>query len=191
MRPCSGPRTGILSMKRFSLPFLAAISAAVVFSLSSATASPLSLNQDNRYRSFDEIFSSTAVPGALTMESFQTFDFRTAGVGSSVFRRSARVTSLLAGSRFEAREDYATSYNETYQPAGAFDIPKFTVTSVSSPIFGPLDTTNTTSGPVSGGYPGGFTAMPEPTTWVAGVLTLLAIAYTQRRRLRRSVTLKA
>ncbi|MFN2507141.1 MAG: hypothetical protein ABR589_00015 [Chthoniobacterales bacterium] len=165
-------------MKRFSYQLVAAFSAAVIFSVSSATASPVSQNEDNRYRSFDEIFSATAAPGALTMEAFPSFDFRTAGVGSWVFVRSSRRSPLLAAPQWEAREEYGTSYNDSsYASLGSFDLPKFSNTSAATSILSPLDDSGL-------GLNGDITTAPEPTTWATGALALLAIGYTQRRRLR-------
>ncbi|MFN2507143.1 MAG: beta strand repeat-containing protein [Chthoniobacterales bacterium] len=81
-------------MKGFSYQLVAPFSAAVIFSVSSATASPLSLNDDNRYRSFDEIFSESAFGGS---------DFFMHGFAERVLGRHSSFGLLKPNSRSTVR----------------------------------------------------------------------------------------
>ena len=114
---------------------------------------------------------SQSAKGALTLDETYTFDYATAGIGTTIFRPSTRRTFItpaedlpqaVAGwnsSTVSSTSFYVPTY-ESYQLPGGFSVEDSTTDDLP-----PL--------PI----------IPEPSTWIAAMLALVAIGFTQRARL--------
>jgi len=121
---------------------------------------------------------SSAAIGSLTLDNFYLFDFATAGIGTTVFRSNTMHRPLAL---FVDNDMPRAAGVWTYEPR-RLDPVSF----AGSPVFSTGRNWLSTSEnePLDAFQP--VLPIPEPGTWIGAMLALGAIAFTQRRRLRRS-----
>ena len=167
---------------RTALLFVPLISASLAFA-----ANPAADDQTNwsavRYSRASStmpglLFGETAV-GALTLDSVYSFDFASAGMGQVVFRRAAYRAPLYVSTDVQAMS-VASSVDEAPRFSGL----NFGVPSSSSAREGLVRAFIESPEPGGDDAIAPFAPVPEPTTWIGAALALVAIAFTQRRKLR-------
>ena len=135
-----------------------------------ATAAPSNFQESDWFFSRSVLTPSQSMLGALTLDETYTFDYATAGIGTTIFRPSARRTFITPA---EDMPQAVPAWNSSTVPSTSFYVPTYE----------------------SYQLPGGFSAedstteelpplpIPEPSTWIGALLALAAIGFTQRARL--------
>lgn len=127
----------------------------------------------------EELFGANdSSSGALTLENLYHFDYANAGLGTVIFRANSKrfLPALIDQDSPRAVADWSS-------PAqfNSFISPNFAVMSPSFVGGGSISAFDDSTDPTS---PGILAPVPEPSTWIGAALALMAIAFTQRRRLR-------
>jgi hypothetical protein len=109
--------------------------------------------------------------GALTLDSFYSFDYASAGIGTVVFRAQ------------NSRPNLVLESHDVSRPVGLWNTRS---SSFNTPLYFDSSPFDRGSGSFDSQSIDGenVVAAPEPSTWLAGTLALLAIGFVQRGRLR-------
>jgi hypothetical protein len=155
------------------------LAALALFSLAGVGTAAPSIFHDAHYESGALSFNQSVLTpsqsflGPLTLDESYAFDYATAGIGTTTFRHLDRRTFFTpiqdmpravgtSNSSFNSSSTYyMPSFESSYLPGG-FSVGEDSADSGFNPL----------------------TPVPEPSTWIGGILALAAIGLTQRRRLR-------
>ena len=159
---------------------LGAVSLLSVAGIATAAPQGRSILHDARYDSVAFSMNASVLSphasqlGALTLDDVYTFDFASAGIGTLIFRsHSNRLTTFttihdmprtvpgLVSQPNSSNSDFFFN-SSGHNPAGGFSLADESGVDLLGPIV----------------------ATPEPGTWMGAMLALVAIGFTQRRRLR-------
>jgi hypothetical protein len=127
----------------------------------------------------EELFGANdSISGALTLENLYNFDYANAGLGTVIFRTNSKrfLPAIFDQDAPRVVADWSApaQFNSFINPNFAVMSPSF----VGAGSVSPFDDSND---PTS---PGILAPVPEPSTWIGALLALMAIAFTQRQRLR-------
>jgi hypothetical protein len=139
-----------------------------------ATAASSSFQESDWFFNRSVLTPSQSVLGALTLDETYTFDYATAGIGTTIFRPSARRTFITP---VQDMPRAVPGWNSSTVSSTSFYVPTYESYHLPGGFSLDLDSVGSEDNiPVP---------LPEPSTWMGGLLALAAIGFTQRRRLRR------
>lgn len=125
--------------------------------------------------------SNDLLIGALTLDNVYSFDFANAGIGTLIFRaRPNRTSAILAE---EIAREMPQVVGDWSRESSAFESVNFFP---SAGFHRRADSSLSFDSEADGDpFSGPITAAPEPSTWVGAALALIAIGFTQRRKVSR------